>query len=620
MHLSHRLMLSLFVGVAAVSLASAVYQAQAEMHGLSDEIQRQAMVLAESQQRSTEQIIQTGSPRELQAHELQVLVDQYQNREHLAGVAIYDDRGQTLAITSSLASKVAVTPAAVIRSMQAGSGVGEYVRSPGKRMHIFALPLSHDGRVIGAIAVFHDAAFMAAPVWRHALTSLAQTLLIVGMTLLIVHWSLGKPLRHMAQWLRDLRTGGTSGDGRPPKEKIFGTLTSELTHLATSLNAARAAAEEEARLRDAALSLWTAERLRIAMQGKLNGSRLFAISNREPYEHVHKGSSITWAVPPSGLVTALEPVLRASDGTWIAQGTGDADRETADEHGRLPPDDPQYHLRRVWLSKEEEEGFYFGFANEGLWPLCHIAHTRPVFRSGDWEQYQSVNLKFTAVLLDEMDGEKEPVVLAQDYHFAPLPRMVKERRPDARIAIFWHIPWPNSEAFGICPWQRELPCTSTRNPGLGARIADSRVIWSKAAGRSSSLNGVFAATRYTAGARCNDVFYGSNQISEPAKIAHCDGPVGDNRNPSKEVLDGLLRGEGYGYTTDPQSRQNGRRIVAPIAEGCRHRYHQDGDLEKARRQRKNRVRKNLMLRFQGQPKTADGQFHQPDAKPGERGE
>jgi len=278
------------------------------------------------------------------------------------------------------------------------------------------------------------------------------------MTLLIVRWSLGKPLRHMAQWLQDLRTGNASPSGQPPDEEIFGPLTSEVTRFAVSLNNARAAAEEEARLRDAASSQWTAERLRISMQAKLKGSRLFAVSNREPYEHSRQGNSITWKVPPSGLVTALEPVLRASDGTWIAQGTGEADKETADELGRLrvPPDHPQYTLRRVWLSKEEEEGFYFGFANEGIWPLCHIAHTRPVFRSEDWEHYRAVNRKFAAVLLDEMSGESEPIVLVQDYHFALLPRMIKERRPDARVAIFWHIPWPNAEAFGICPWQRDL--------------------------------------------------------------------------------------------------------------------------------------------------------------------
>jgi trehalose-6-phosphate synthase len=453
MNLSRRLMVSLFCAVAAVSMAFAFYQVEAEMHGLSDEVQRDALVLAESQRSSVERMVQAGDYAELQA-----LVDQYQHHEHFAGMAIYDDTSRTVAITSSLAATVKAAPSAVTTALRTSRSRGENFRADGKRMHVFASPLHQDGRTIGAIAVFHNVGFIAAPVWRHALTGVAQTLLIVGFTLLIVHWSLGRPLRRMAVWLRDLRTGGASGDGRPPEERIFQPITGELTQLATSLHAARAAAEEEARLRDAGLSQWTAERLRIAVQAKLDGSRLFAVSNREPYEHKHQGGSIVWSIPPSGLVTALEPVLRASDGTWIAQGTGDADRETADPHGRLrvPPDHPQYRLRRVWLGKDEEEGFYFGFANEGLWPLCHIAHTRPVFRSGDWQQYQSVNRKFTAVLLDEMDGEQHPVVLAQDYHFALLPRMVKEKRPDARIAIFWHIPWPNPEAFGICPWQKEL--------------------------------------------------------------------------------------------------------------------------------------------------------------------
>jgi trehalose-6-phosphate synthase len=329
-------------------------------------------------------------------------------------------------------------------------------------MHIFALPLRSESGVIGAIAIFHDVGYFSsrrAAIWRHALATVAaQTLLIVCITILVVRWSLGKPLRRMAHWLRDLRTGNVSADGGPPEEAIFGPLTSEVTQLATSLTAARAAAQEEARLRDTAQSLWTPERLRIYVQTKLNGSRLFAVSNREPYEHLYKGNSIVCSVPASGLVTALEPVLRACNGTWVAQGTGDADREAADENGRLrvPPDNPQYTLRRVWLTPEEEEGFYFGFANEGLWPLCHIAHTRPLFRAADWDHYRTVNQKFAAALLDEMEGEQNPVVLVQDYHFALLPRMIKEVRPDARVAIFWHIPWPNPEAFGICPWQREL--------------------------------------------------------------------------------------------------------------------------------------------------------------------
>src|SRR5262249_7190767 len=188
---------------------------------------------------------------------------------------------------------------------------------------------------------------------------------------------------------------------------------------ASSLHAARASAQEEARLRDSAESQWTAERLRVFVNTRLGGHRIFVVSNREPYEHFHRTSGIESSTPASGLVTALEPILRACDGTWIAQGTGDADRATVDEHDhvRVPPDHPQYTLRRVWLGREEEQGFYFGFANEGLWPLCHIAHTRPIFRTEDWQHYLAVNQKFVDVLIEEIAGEEGPVVLVQDYHF-----------------------------------------------------------------------------------------------------------------------------------------------------------------------------------------------------------
>ncbi len=204
--------------------------------------------------------------------------------------------------------------------------------------------------------------------------------------------------------------------------------------------------------------LWTPERLRVSIQKKALQNTLFVVSNREPYMHVHKGKGVEMIIPASGLVTALEPILRACDGEWIASGSGDADRETVDEDDRLrvPPDKPEYTLKRVFLTKEEEEGYYYGFSNEGLWPLCHIAHTRPIFRTSDWQAYQDANRKFADAVLAEMEGVEKPLVLVQDYHFALLPRMLKDARPDARIAIFWHIPWPNPQAFGICPWQREL--------------------------------------------------------------------------------------------------------------------------------------------------------------------
>ena len=457
MRLSYRLILSLIVGVTAVSFVFVMYQTGADMQALKDDVERRALVLAESEQAPVEALLQSGSTRELQA-----VVDRFRNHEQLTGVAVYDAKGQPVAITSGLAARLAATPQTVALALQGGWGRGEFLRLGGVPMHIFALPLRSDSGVIGAIAILHDVGYFGSrreAIWLHTLTSVAaQTLLIVCITIAVVRWSLGRPMRRMARWLHDLRTGDVSADGAPPEEAIFGLLTSEVTQLATSLTAARAAAQEEARLRDTAQSVWTPERLRIYVQTKLNGSRLFAVSNREPYEHFHQGNSIAWSVPASGLVTALEPVLQACNGTWVAQGTGDADWEAVDGNGRLrvPPDHPQYTLRRVWVSPEEEEGFYFGFANEGLWPLCHIAHTRPSFRAGDWHHYRNVNLKFAEALLDEMQGEPNPVVLVQDYHFALLPRMIKERRPDARVAIFWHIPWPNPEAFGICPWQREL--------------------------------------------------------------------------------------------------------------------------------------------------------------------
>jgi len=228
--------------------------------------------------------------------------------------------------------------------------------------------------------------------------------------------------------------------------------------MAKSITTARAVAEEEARLRHQGESLWTPARLKEQVRNLLQERPLFVISNREPYMHEKRGKGIECLVPASGLVTALEPVLQACGGTWVAHGSGDADREVVDGRSRIrvPPEEPQYSLKRVWLSKEEEEGYYYGFANEGLWPLCHIAHTRPSFREGDWQYYQIVNTKFARAAAEEMKGVADPLVLIQDYHFALLPRLIKEERPDARVALFWHIPWPNPESFGICPWQREL--------------------------------------------------------------------------------------------------------------------------------------------------------------------
>jgi trehalose-6-phosphate synthase len=198
-------------------------------------------------------------------------------------------------------------------------------------------------------------------------------------------------------------------------------------------------------------------RLRRLVATELAGNPLVVVANREPYLHEFGANGEVRVVQPaSGLVSGVEPVLRACGGTWIGHGGGSADRETADASGRLavPPDHPEYVLRRVFLSDEEYDGYYFGFSNEGLWPLCHIAHTRPVFRPGDWDSYQSANRRFAQATVEE--GGSQAFVLVQDYHYAVLPRYVRELAPEAVVSLFWHIPWPNSEVIGICPWKEAL--------------------------------------------------------------------------------------------------------------------------------------------------------------------
>jgi trehalose 6-phosphate synthase len=202
---------------------------------------------------------------------------------------------------------------------------------------------------------------------------------------------------------------------------------------------------------------WTSHRLQNVATEALQGAKLVVVANREPFSHIFRDGEICCEQPASGLTTALDPVMRACGGVWVAHGSGEADREVVDERDRVsvPPDDPSYTLRRVWLSKEELNGYYYGFANEALWPLCHIAYTRPKFDSADWEHYRRVNQKFADAVLDEV-GADPAVVFVQDYHFALLPRMLKRSRPDLVVAQFWHIPWPNREVFRVCPWQEEL--------------------------------------------------------------------------------------------------------------------------------------------------------------------
>jgi trehalose 6-phosphate synthase len=317
------------------------------------------------------------------------------------------------------------------------------VSLPGGKVHLSAIPVYDHERPIGFVALVHDLSFVErreAKTQRFLLIAfgfLAAAAAAVTIVAARLSWR---------GWSRELRTFLRGGSQRPEFQPIM----SDVRDLVE-----RIVAEKEV---DREGGDWTPQRLKQTLNRYLHGEKVIIVANREPYIHERTTEGgIKVVHPASGLVTALEPVMRACSGVWIAHGSGSADRETVDSDGRVrvPPNEESYLLRRVWLSPEEEKGYYYGFANEGLWPLCHIADARPIFRSEDWSHYQAVNEKFAEALCEEVDSE-DPIVLVEDYHLALAPRLIRERLPRATIITFWHIPWPNSERLGICPWRNEL--------------------------------------------------------------------------------------------------------------------------------------------------------------------
>jgi trehalose 6-phosphate synthase len=315
---------------------------------------------------------------------------------------------------------------------------------PGGRIHVSAVPLLDEAGPQGVVLLIHDLSFVDRREDRTrgfllgafaALAIMASVITLVTMRLSWRGWS---------EALRQLARGG-GGERRE-----FAPLLKDLRELIERL-----ASEEQS---ESSGGTWTPERLKLTLGRYLHGERLAVVAHREPFIHDRApDGKIRVLHPASGLVSALEPIMRACSGTWIAHGSGSADRETADAKGhvRVPPGEESYVIRRVWMTEQQEQGYYYGFANEGLWPLCHVAHNRPIFRASDWQQYREVNELFVKAVCEETDTDS-PVVLVQDYHFALVPRLLRERLPRATIITFWHIPWPNTEQISICPWHVEL--------------------------------------------------------------------------------------------------------------------------------------------------------------------
>lgn len=313
---------------------------------------------------------------------------------------------------------------------------------PTGRVYVSSIPISSAEGELGFVILVQDLSYVDKREAR------AQTFLIVVFGILAIG-AFGIPVvvakRTRRDWSIELRRF-LRGDVKQSRE--FQPILSDVREMI-----GRITAEQED-----APGQWTPARLKSTLNHLLHGERIVILANREPYIHEKRpDGNIEIMHPASGLVSALEPVMRACSGVWVAHGSGSADRETVDryDHVKVPPGEESYEIRRVWVSEEEQQGHYYGFSNEGLWPLCHVAHARPVFRADDWHQYLAVNEKFADAVCSETDSEN-PIILVQDYQFALAPAMIRKRLPSATIIAFWHIPWPNAERMGICPWRNEI--------------------------------------------------------------------------------------------------------------------------------------------------------------------
>ncbi|MEP6764667.1 MAG: trehalose-6-phosphate synthase, partial [Gemmatimonadaceae bacterium] len=322
---------------------------------------------------------------------------------------------------------------------------GGRLNAPSGPLHVSVIPVAIDSVAGGSLVLVHDMSYVDR---RSKETRKYLFYLFVGLGLTVSFITVVIAQLSWRGWMQGVRAL-MRGEGllRPSEREN----APELHPVARDLRSLLRDIESAHANRDEGQTTWTPESLRALLHTELRGQEVIVVSNREPYIHVHVGDSVDVKRPASGVVTALEPIMRACSGTWIAHGSGSADRDVVDsrDHIGVPPESPAYQLRRVWLSEQEEAGYYYGFANEGLWPLCHIAHVRPTFRRSDWDAYRQVNQRFAEAVVAESKSS-DPIVLVQDYHFALLPRMIRDKLPNATIITFWHIPWPNPESFAIC--------------------------------------------------------------------------------------------------------------------------------------------------------------------------
>ena len=441
MRLSLRFIVPLVLVLAGVAYAVLPVADNLTVRWFVRDLEIRANLVANTIHESVRELDQAGQPERLVQFFAKIAED-----ERTYAIAFCSSAAARPVATATLPS--AITCADLDRFTQPE---GQIIQTPTGRLLVSVRPLATDRSPDGRLVMVHDMSFVerrSAETRRYFFyffAALAAIVSLITVAIAQLSW------RGWVQGTRALLRG--EGLLRPAAEaqrREFQPIASDLRELIRDITGER-------QPRDAERAGWSGATIRGILHDELREQEVIVVSNREPYLHECVDGAIEVHRPASGLVTALEPIMRTCSGTWIAHGSGSADREVVDRHDRIgvPPDNPAYRLRRVWLTEEEEAGYYYGLSNEGLWPLCHIAHVRPIFRAADWEQYVAVNRRFAQAVADEA-ASADPIVLVQDYHFALLPRMIRETLPAATVVTFWHIPWPNPEAFSICPWRQEL--------------------------------------------------------------------------------------------------------------------------------------------------------------------
>ena len=456
MRINLALIFSIILAVGLVAFGFTAFQISSEKQQLKNELETKTIRIADEFYENYLTSLEVTDSIYLQ------ITDSIISQYSFSGLAIYYNADSIVPLNKSADNYLKHSKDYITQAISADTSMGNIIRVNGKKIYEYIRLVKRQDLPKSAVIFYSDAAYIeniTNSIWlRNFIRWFFQALVISIVTLTIVRWGILTPLNRVVEWVKAARSGNVDQLKSRPPTNFLEPLYKEISGIAQAMQEAKAIARDEAKLRTSAESVWTPERLNEEMKQLLQDKKLVVVSNREPYMHIRSGKEIQCIMPASGMVTALEPILKACGGLWVASGSGDADRETVDEHDKVqvPPYENKYTLRRIWLTKEQEDHFYYGFSNEGLWPLCHIAHTRPIFRKIDWDYYSEVNEVYAKAVIEEIKNEEEPFILVQDYHFALLPRLIKQARPDAKVAIFWHIPWPNPESFGICPWQREL--------------------------------------------------------------------------------------------------------------------------------------------------------------------